>query len=660
MATAFQEVISSHSNGASAPIVIVGSGPVGVRVAQELLRRQPEQPLVLCGAEEVAPYNRVRLSSLLAGEVTWAALQEDAALTTHPRLELRLGCEIAQIDREHKRVVDARGRVQSYSKLVLALGSQPHIPTLENIALSGVFTFRDFGDAQQLLARRVRSRRTVVLGGGLLGLEAARAMSRFNTEVVVIEHAPRPMPRQLDEHAARLVEQHLAGMGIELICNDGVRRLCGPQRVQGVELMSGRRIDCDTVIIATGINPNIDLARGAGIAVGRGIKVDDHMQTSDADIYAVGECAEHRDRIYGLLAPGLEQAAVAAAVLSGASARYLGSTLATKLKVVGLPVFSIGRVVDDDLDLRARCYLHQDDAGRYSKVIVERGRLVGAIVIGANEGIGRMQEAVARQRSVWPWQLWRFVRTGQLWPQQRSNDVALWPVNTTVCNCTGVTRGQLSAAVANGACTVEALARFTGASSVCGTCRPLVAQLAGSSAPSTPVRAARGLIGVSIAAMLAAVALLLPFHVPYATSVQTSWHIDFLWRESFWKQVSGYTVLGLSVLVLTLSLRKRIRRIRWGHFDLWRLAHALIGAAVVIGLWVHTGGRVGTKLDLTLMTCFLAVLVLGGIAATSLAREHRGGMQAIAARRRWTWLHLLVFWPVPALLGWHIFKTYYF
>ena len=639
-------------------VVIVGSGPVGVRVAQELHRRAPAQPVVLYGAEQREPYNRVRLSSFLAGELDWDALTRDLALPVDGKLEKRFGCAVVSIDRKARTVSDAAGRLQAYRQLVLATGSTPYVPKIEGIALGGVYTFRSFEDAQRLFARRVRSRCAVVLGGGLLGLEAARAMRRFNTEVVVIEQERRLMPQQLDDEGAALLRAHVERLGIRVITGDGVRRLFGRQRVEAAHLRSGRWIDCDTVVVATGIRPNIELALRAGLAVGRGIRVDDRMRTADPDIFAVGECAEHREVVYGLVAPGLEQAAVAASLIAGGEARYPGSALATRLKVLDLPVFSIGRVREGDkLDLARISIFRSKNDERYGKLVTERGRLLGAIAVGAVPQVGRLQETVMRGRRVSPWQRWRFARTGSPWPAQERGGVAAWPDAVAVCNCTGVTRGELGRALAAGCASADALAAATGASTVCGSCRPLLAELAGSSLEIPSVRGSRVLAGAGAAALLLTLLAVL-FAIPYADTVQLAWTWDVLWRDSFWKQASGYAVLALSVAALAVSLRKRL--VQWGDFALWRVAHALLALLILGALAVHTGARLGANLNFMLMAAFLAVIGLGAVAGGVVALEHRLGARAARLRRGWTTAHLMVFWPVPVLLGMHVLKSYWF
>jgi nitrite reductase (NADH) large subunit len=641
------------------PVVIVGSGPVGVRFAQELYRRNALQSAVLYGAEPEEPYNRVRLSSLLAGEIDWRALRSDSSLPPSSVLVRRFGCEVAVIDREAQVVVDARGRAQRYSRLVIATGSTPFVPRIPNVSLAGVYTFRSFHDAQRLLARGACSRRTVVIGAGLLGLEAARAMRRFDTDVLVVDEATRVMHRQLDEEGANRLQRHIEQLGVRLWLGAGVRRIVGDRRVQELELSSGVRIECDTIIIAAGIRPNIGLARDAELSVGRGIRVDDELRTSDPSIFAIGECAEHRGTVYGLAAPGFEQAAVAASIVSGAPARYRGSVAATRLKVVGLSVFSIGRVVDDDVarDARRVVYCSSD---AYCKIVTERCKIVGAVAIGEALHLGRLQEAVAQRRLLWPWQVLRFRRLGRLWREAGRGAVHTWPANATVCHCTGVTRGQLSVALADGCATTAALAIATGASTVCGSCTPLINQLCGGDERRRPARGAGMVLGTSAIALLAALLFASSWDLDYAASVQDLASWDFLWRTSAWKQTSGYALLALSALALMMSLRKRVKRLTIGDFGVWRVLHVALGALAFIALLAHTGGRLGAHLDFALSAGFLLLSALGAASGVLIALEHRWRTPRVTLRRRFVWAHILLSWPLPALLGVHVYKSYFF
>ena len=336
-------------------IVIVGSGPVGMQLANELSLRNVETPIVVYGSEPVEPYNRVRLSDYLAGELYRDALTIDECPSTTSKIEYRYNCAVKWIDKKEKTVTDASGRVQRYAKLVLATGSTPFMPNIGNRHYKGVYTFRTLGEADELMSRKIRTRHTVVIGGGLLGLETARAMKKYRTEITIVEHNKWLMMQQLDEQGANYLASFVKDQCIRVITDDSVISVTGNQRVEGVTLRSGIHISCDTLIVAAGVRPNISLAYDTGLICRKGIRVNDQLETSEKDIYAIGECAEHKDYVYGLVKPGFEQAAVLADRITGGDARYIGSICATQLKVVSQSVFSAGRTgVDEEASASVR------------------------------------------------------------------------------------------------------------------------------------------------------------------------------------------------------------------------------------------------------------------------------------------------------------------
>jgi nitrite reductase (NADH) large subunit len=443
------------------------------------------------------------------------------------------------------------------------------------------------------------------------------------------------------------------------VLDDGPMEILGAERVSGVRLRSGREIECDTVVLATGIRPNIALARDAGLVFQRGIVVDDRMQTSAPDIYAVGECAQHRGQVYGLVAPGFEQAAVAARVIAGQPAQYLGSLSATRLKVANWPVFSMGEVGAWEMPDLARAHVHADADG-YRKLVVQRGRLVGALALGEWRELSRLQEAVQRQRRIWPWQALRFRARGALW-SDAVESVANWPAAATVCNCTGVTRGCLSDAIADGCANVAALTARTGACGVCGSCRPLLDNLLGASSPREPLPLARRLTLLTAWALLLALLFALPSNLPYAASEAIAWSWDALWRDGVVKQISGYSLLALASLLALIGLRKRWKKLNLLAFVHWRWLHALAGGIALAVLWAHTGGRFGDGLNQWLSLAMLGASFSGAALAFFLTREHVVELaHAATLRPALQWLHTLLLWPLPVLLGFHIFKVYYF
>jgi nitrite reductase (NADH) large subunit len=643
---------------ASDPVIVVGGGPSGLRVAQEVSRRGLD--VILFNAERWRPYNRLKLTPFLAGEVQIGKVYQQDLFQPGSHVVQYDGQTVVAIDPVAKTVTNQFGRVFRYSKLVLCLGSHPHIPPIPGCELSGVYRFRNFDDVEQLIARAMRSRCAVVIGGGLLGLEAARGMALRKVDTVVVEHEGHLMPRQLDHAGGRMLEEQIRRMGLDIRTGCATRAIEGAGRVERVVLSTGETIGCDTVIICTGIRSNIDLARDAGIAVGRGITVNDAMQTSRPDIYAVGECAEHNGHIYGLVAPGLEQAAVAAAHLAGETARYRGSLPTSKLKVVGSDVFSMGDVEQADQRLDIRSVIWSDPArGLYRRLIVSDLRLVGALGVGEWPEVNRIQQAIRDRALLPPWRAWRFRRSGRLFPEGQPVPVTLWPAAATVCNCTGVTRGQLGEAIAHGAGSVDALMRETSASTVCGTCRPLLQDLVGGKAAHPPVFGARLIAGLSILAALVVLAAWFLPAWPYSASVEAGIGIDRFWIGSTTKQITGYTLLALSAAIAFLSVRKKVKA-RWlGSYKFWRIAHTLIGTAALVVLFLHTGFHLGHNLNRWLMLTFLTVAVIGSVTGFVTAREHAALANGRTSYRPlFTWLHIFAFWPLPVLLFLHIVTVY--
>jgi nitrite reductase (NADH) large subunit len=642
----------------AAPVIVVGGGPSGLRVAQEVARRG--LPVILFNAERWQPYNRLKLTPFLAGEVQIGKVYQQNQFQPGANVIRYDGQTIVVIDAAAKTVTNQFGRTWHYSKLVLCLGSHPHVPPIPGRDLNGVYRFRNFDDVEQLVARAMRSRCAVVIGGGLLGLEAARGMALRKVDTVVVEHEGHLMARQLDRAGGRILKEQIRRMGLDVRTGCSVKSIAGADRVERVLLSTGETVGCDTVIICTGIRSNIDLARDAGIAVGRGITVNDAMQTSQLDIYAVGECAEHDGNVYGLVAPGLEQAAIAAAHLAGEAASYRGSVPATKLKAVGTDVFSMGDVEQLDQRLDARTAVWGDPAkGLYRRLVVRNFRLAGAIGVGEWPEVNRIQQAIRDRAWLLPWQAWRFRRTGRLFPEGKPVSVTLWPAAATVCNCTGVTRGQLGEAIAHGAVTVEALMRETSASTVCGTCRPLLQELVGGKVAHEPVFGARLIAVLSlIAAVVALGAWFLPAW-PISPSVEAGIGLDRLWLDGTTKQITGYSLLALSVVIAFLSVRKKIKA-RWlGGYKFWRVAHTLIGLAALAALFFHTGFSLGSNLNRWLMVTFLVVAIAGSLTGIATAREHAVLANGGASRRAlFTWLHILAFWPLPVLLLLHIVTVY--
>ena len=414
--------------------------------------------------------------------------------------------------------------------------------------------------------------------------------------------------------------------------------------------------------MCAGITPNIELARDAKIKVAKGIVVSDTLETSTDHIYAIGECSEHRGKTYGLAAPGLEQASILANHLNGDSASYNGSTSVSRLKVVGQDVCSMGEVAD--LPNRPRQYeasYKNASKNEYRKIAVHHQQLIGAVGIGNWPEQARIQELFFRQGRVAAWQAWWFSWTGKLWFDDSASSVSSWPSTATVCQCNNVSKGELADAINTGCNSIAALQTSTRAATVCGSCKPLLSELLGSTEPPPKVTAWPVLL---VACCLALITVALIGFLPeakVADSFQAQTAFEGIWNDKFWKQVTGFSLLGLSLLGLVMSLRKRLKLTWLGNFDYLRLFHSVLGLLCALILIAHTGFHLGSNLNQILMIDFIAVLVLGASTGGIVALSHTlKPARERALKKLWSWLHILGSWPLPALIGAHILTVYYF
>lgn len=368
------------------PLVIVGKGMAATRLVDELSQRAlGRYSIAVIGAEPRLAYNRVLLSPLLAGEIGAPDIELKPAAWWRARgVSTLYGRAVSSIDRAAKTIALEGGLSLPYARLVLATGSSPLKPPFPGIDLPGVATFRDTADVDLLRAHAERGARIVVIGGGLLGLEAAYGLSRAGGKVTLLHLVDRLMERQLDAEGSGLLAAEMAKRGIAVRLNAATKGFVGKDKVEGVELVDGSVVPADLVVIAIGVRPNAGLARAAGLSVNRGILVDDGMTSDDPSIFAIGECAEHRGQVYGLVEPAYEQARVLAARLAGKEASYTGSLLATNLKVSGVGVFSAGDFEAADGD--ETVLLRDRAAGIYRKFVLRDGRLAGCILVGETSG----------------------------------------------------------------------------------------------------------------------------------------------------------------------------------------------------------------------------------------------------------------------------------
>ncbi|NIR28703.1 MAG: NAD(P)/FAD-dependent oxidoreductase [Gammaproteobacteria bacterium] len=462
-------------------LVVVGNGMAGVRTLEELIDIAPQcYEISVFGAEPHGNYNRVLLSAVLAGEKEF----EDTVLNgpdwyRERGVTLHAGRRVTGIDRARRCVVADDGTRTPYDRLLLATGSRPVVLPVPGRRLEGVVTFRDIGDVRKMTELARPGRRAVVIGGGLLGLEAAHGLMRRGMDVTVIHLCETLMERQLDRNAGEMLKGSLTARGAALVMGVQTEAILGGSRVEGVRLADGRELPADLVVMAVGIRPETTLAREAGIHAERGIVVGDTLQTFDPRVYAVGECVEHRGKTYGLLAPLFEQARVCANHLAAlGTVRYEGSLTSTKLKVTGVELFSAG---DFSERMDTESLIFEDAArGVYKKLVVEDDRLRGAVLYGDT------------MDGAWYFQLMRDgadirdLREHLLFGQAHLGDaghgdaakVEILEDEAEICGCNGVCKGDIVSAITReGLFSLDDVRRHTKASSSCGSCTGLVEAL---------------------------------------------------------------------------------------------------------------------------------------------------------------------------------------
>jgi nitrite reductase (NADH) large subunit len=638
-------------------LVVVGNGMVGHRFCKTLVERggHTRYRVIVFGEEPRPAYDRVHLTELFAGKNPEDLSLASAAWYEDNGLDLYLGERIVAIDREQQIVRTASGRGIPYDRLILATGSRPVIPPAKGTDLPGVFLYRTIEDLNAIVDYARTVKKAAVIGGGLLGLEAARALQQLGLEISIIEARGHGlMARQLDREGGKRLQSEVEKLGIKVYAGRSTKLIEEAGANLVLHFVMGSSLTVGMVVIAVGVRPRDDLATASDLACGKygGVVVDDRLETSDPRIYAIGECVCHQGKVYGFVSPGQRMADVVATNLTDGKATFDGWMAAVKLKLMGVEVAMAGDPGDARED---QTVLLGPMTGTYRKLVVDRHHILGAISVGPWREFARVQDAIAERRRLWPWNVRRFQRTGQLWSGD-SEAVSEWVKSAKVCTCTGVTRGQLGAAIASGHTTVEQLASRTGASTVCGSCAPLLAELVG----VEPGRRQRGLVVASIIAVVMTVLIALTAALRGPETIQVARSALGLARDYVPKEISGFTLLGLSIAGLALSLRKRWKFFGAGTVTMWRLVHAVLGVAMLGVVVVHTELRLGINMNLALMVSFLGTAITGAIAGPVVALVRPSKPRARAVRYFFIGTHIVLFSALPVLVAFHVFVAYYF
>lgn len=455
-------------------LVMIGNGMAGVRTIEEILKRDSERfDITIIGDEPYPNYNRIMLSNVLQGKTTvndinindWDWYQDN-------HIHLLTGEKVIKINREKKEVITDKDQTIGYDELIIATGSSAFILPIPGSDLEGVIGFRTIDDTEKMMETAKAYKKAVVIGGGLLGLEAARGLMDCGMDVHVVHLLPTLMEQQLDSAAANLLKKDLEAQGMKFLMEKQTAEIYGENRVEGLKFTDGTSIECDLVVMAVGIRPNVAVAREAGLDVNRAIIVNDDMMTSDSSIYAVGECAEHNGIFYGLVAPLYEQGIALADRIAGREGKgYKGSILSTQLKVAGCDLFSGGKIHEDEHT--EAIIVHDQFSKVYKKILVTDNKIVGIVLYGDASDGNRLFNMLKKQADISEYTSSSVLSmSGQ---EGEEDLVASMAAEDTVCGCNGVTKGTIVQSILElELTTFEEVKGCTKAGASCGKCKPMV------------------------------------------------------------------------------------------------------------------------------------------------------------------------------------------
>ena len=629
------------------PIIIIGAGPAAQECARQMAAMSGDDWLLVINGEDYLPYHRAQLSSVLA---SGSEVETLVASNFSEQIHMLHGVNIEAVDAQEKTIGTGNAIQFKYRKLVFATGSRSRRPSLQGLTGPRVFDFRQLQDLEQIAA--LAPRRVAVLGGGLLGIEAARALQKFCEQVTVFEYYPHLLPRQMDLGSGKRLAAHLLTLGIQVQVN--ARLVTADSSGSQIRLSDETRNawNVDAVVCATGISANIELAQQAGLDCHRGILVDDNQHTSSTDIYAIGECCERDGQVAGNLSTSLDHARRAAAAIFEKPLPQQGFAEVFQLKIGSCVAVAIGKARPSDTSAIA----YAPNAHSYYRVIVEEQRVVGAILIGDARLDFSPFTAAVEQRIAWTELVEKcFLQTGKL-PR-----IDLHSADTVTCFCTGVTFGQLCK-LRDAGLSHDSIVAQTGASQHCGSCTQRVAHItAGTGEVLQKASTPTGLWTATLLSLVLVAAACTALVIPMADSWQSPWRtLDSLWRNNLIRQISGYSLLSLIALAFWPAWQRRAQRERKRRQSMSLLSwHMIVGCVVLAGYVVHTGARLGHGLNSNLSLVFMMTIALGAVSSVAWRQAAHGDRQrAIAQRiRSLHWASLL---PIPALLIVHIIKSYYF
>ncbi len=654
---------------ATEPVVVVGNGMVGHRFIRTFRELDITTPMVVFGKEPDPAYDRVNLTRMINSPHREALYLSDTDWYSTNRIDLRLDDPVKSVDPLAKTITTADGSTLRYGKLVIASGSIPWMPPIPGADGKHVFPYRTMNDIDRIRQAADGSRTVAVIGGGLLGLEAAEALKNLGLTVHVMEIADHLMPQQLDANGGILLKEEVSNLGIY------VRTQCQTAMIGDIngrkELLftDGSSLLCDFIVVSAGIRPATSFLSEAPIQRNPhgAIVVNDGLETNHPDVYAIGECATVEGTVFGLVAPGYQMADTLANRLAGRKAVFIKPDLSARLKVMDIHVAALGDY--HQAERGTEVLVFSNFATRsgpcYRKLIISKHRVTGIMAVGRWDSLPAIENAMENGLKLSMKNLQRFAETGELFTPSKDAAVLHWSPETKICNCMMVKKATLLKAIEDGCSTVEELQKRTFAGTVCGSCKPVLGDLVG--APALPVRmpvSACVVLCCSVLAFFGVCATVFASPMAYADSVEQYWYrVDRLWRDGMLKQITGYTMLALCIFALWLSIQKRFESLKLGNYAVWRSVHTVTGLLTLGLLFMHTGFSLGANFNSWLMLTFALLNLFGGVSGvfSGLETKTDAGIGTLSRRLKpvATWAHILLFWPIPVLVMFHIVSVYY-
>ena len=645
-------------------LLVLGNGMVGHHFLKQLITKNLHHKfeVTVIGDEAVPAYNRIKLGEYVDHKDVKKLLLDPEEWYSKHGITLKLGKRASLINRDEQYIELETGEHHYYDLLILATGSRPTLPRIEGIELPHVLIYRNIADLKKIIGKFESAKDIVVIGGGLLGIEAAHTFQNIGVNTTIIQRANFLMTRQLNTEAAEILQYQIEATGINVITKAQKTSILSEQQQNFLLINGEEKIKADYVLISTGITPNTEFAQEAGIECGvqGGCIVNSKMQTSDPKIFAIGECAQYEGRVYGLAAPGFEMAEHLATLLTSEKKKSLHALdTSTRLKMTGVDVSVIGESLENGTQVVFK------EENTYRMLIVNnKRRLIGAMAVGTWSEYADIHHAYTTKTKLSRKQLQLFSETGEIFEDQHSNNPLAWEDNRMICNCMSVTKGEIMSAIQKCGKDPAVVAQTTKASTVCGSCDYLLKGLCGiDTPPAITQKVPKGMLITSVLALITVLAAILLPPAPIAESVNSLWaKVDAIWRDNLIKQITGYSMLAIFTLGLLVSFRKRLTWFNFGKYNFWRYFHVAFGLISLVVLYAHTGFHFGHNLNFWLMLVFIILNLLGAITGIVVALENTSNPKVArfsqAIRPYMLWGHIILFWPLPVLVAFHILSVY--